>query len=220
MKKQNLKNDKGITLIVLVITIVALLILTTVSINLVINRGIISHAENAVENYNQVAVNELEIISDYETLIENIINPSKAEPNFWQKKGLTSKDVKFDTLYKGTINLSGTNEVMHFGFYSNGDICVNFSETDITISTKDEDGNNNTGNNGGDRQFVEIYEGLFKISTNTITLPLNRVGDDYMTIRYIPNNTAEVYYGESSDFDENGHIPESDDYHKGTLVEQ
>ena len=109
---------------------------------------------------------------------------------------------------------------MHLGFYSNGDICINFSETDIDISIKDEEGNNNTGNNGGDKQFVETYEGLFKISTNTITLPLNRVGDDYMTLRYTDNNTVEVYYGESSDFDENGHIPEGTTYLKGTLSEQ
>ena len=51
MRKQNLKNNEGITLIALVITIVVLLILAMVSINLVMNSGIIAHAENAVEKY-------------------------------------------------------------------------------------------------------------------------------------------------------------------------
>ena len=49
MKKT--KMQKGITLIALIITIVVLLILAIVSINLVMNGGIIAHAEDAVEKY-------------------------------------------------------------------------------------------------------------------------------------------------------------------------
>ena len=48
---QKLKNMKGITLIALVITIIILLILAVVSINLVMNSGIIKRAENAVDKY-------------------------------------------------------------------------------------------------------------------------------------------------------------------------
>ena len=211
------KFEKGITLIALIITIIILLILAVVTIGSIKDSNIITYAQNASRDYNTEKDKEESTILSYEQLIDDSINPPE-ELNFWQERGLTSENVKFDTLYKGTINLDGSNEVMHFCLYSNGDICVNFSETDTDINIKDEEGNNNTGNNGGDKQFVETYEEFFEFSTNTFTLPLNRVGDDYMTLRYTDNNTVEVYYGESSDFDKNGHIPETVTYHKGTLT--
>lgn len=49
MKK--FKTNKGITLIALIITIIVLLILAVVSINLVVNKGILKHAENATDKY-------------------------------------------------------------------------------------------------------------------------------------------------------------------------
>ena len=42
-----LKNQKGITLVALVVTIVVLIILATISISVALNGGIIGHAENA-----------------------------------------------------------------------------------------------------------------------------------------------------------------------------
>ena len=48
-----LKENKGITLIALVITIIILLILAIVTINILINEGIIGHAETAVNAYDE-----------------------------------------------------------------------------------------------------------------------------------------------------------------------
>lgn len=48
---QLIKNQKGITLVALIITVIVLLILATVSISLVINSGIISKAEYATDLY-------------------------------------------------------------------------------------------------------------------------------------------------------------------------
>ena len=49
-EENNMKNNKGITLVALVVTIVVLLILAGVSINLVLgNNGIITNAKEAAE---------------------------------------------------------------------------------------------------------------------------------------------------------------------------
>lgn len=68
--KENLKNQKGITLIALIITIIVLLILTMVSIKLIWDGGIIAHSNNAVNAYDKAQINELEkmnIVEDYLT---------------------------------------------------------------------------------------------------------------------------------------------------------
>ena len=59
------KEQKAITLIALIITIVVLLILATVAINSVVNDGIISHAGNATNKYNESVVNEGTILNEY-----------------------------------------------------------------------------------------------------------------------------------------------------------
>lgn len=53
-----MKQQKGITLIALVITIIVLLILAIVSISLVWQDGIINHAKNGVNAYSEAQVNE------------------------------------------------------------------------------------------------------------------------------------------------------------------
>ena len=56
--KNNLKEEKAITLVALIITIIILLILATVSINLIMNGGIISKAQNTVSDYKLAEENE------------------------------------------------------------------------------------------------------------------------------------------------------------------
>ena len=46
-----MRNQKGITLVALIITIIILLILAIVSINLVMNGGIIGKAEKGTDSY-------------------------------------------------------------------------------------------------------------------------------------------------------------------------
>lgn len=59
-----IKKDRGITLIALIATIVALLILAGVSINLVLgNNGIITMAKKAKEQYENAAKREEQILS-------------------------------------------------------------------------------------------------------------------------------------------------------------
>ena len=68
-KKLKIKQEKGITLIALVVTIVVLLILAGVSISLVINNnGVISKAKDARDKYAEAQTNDekqLEETSDW-----------------------------------------------------------------------------------------------------------------------------------------------------------
>ena len=61
MKKEN----KGITLIALIITIVVLLILAVVTISAVNEGSIFAHANNAATKYNAAATEENTLIKDY-----------------------------------------------------------------------------------------------------------------------------------------------------------
>ena len=58
MNKKN--NNKGITLIALIITIIILLIITTVTIREITGDKIIKHAEDATSKYSEAQKNEQE----------------------------------------------------------------------------------------------------------------------------------------------------------------
>ena len=77
MKRKELKEKKqnrGITLIALIITIIVLLILAGVTINLTLGEnGIFKTAENAGKNYTQAEQEELEGLANFENTINNII---------------------------------------------------------------------------------------------------------------------------------------------------
>ena len=56
--KNNIREQRAITLVALIITIIVLLILAIVSINLVMNGGVIDKSKNAVDKYSQEEVQE------------------------------------------------------------------------------------------------------------------------------------------------------------------
>ena len=70
---KELRNQKGITLIALIITIIILVILVAVSINAVTNMGIVGHAINGTQEYTRKAKEENTIMKSTEILIENTI---------------------------------------------------------------------------------------------------------------------------------------------------
>ena len=65
-----MKEQKGITLVALVITIIVLLILAMVSISLVMKTGIINRSNNAVTAYNKAQTNEIQQLNN----VENVMN--------------------------------------------------------------------------------------------------------------------------------------------------
>ena len=71
--KGKTKEQKGITLIALIITIVVLLILAAVAISSITNDGILGYATNAAKDYNQAVKNEQDMLENYiEYLDKNI----------------------------------------------------------------------------------------------------------------------------------------------------
>lgn len=86
-----MKNTKGITLIALVITIVVLLILALVTIKLVLDGGIITHAQNAKNKYEEAQKNELEQLNNITSKIEKV--PAELQ------KYVLGEDLKGQSLY-------------------------------------------------------------------------------------------------------------------------
>lgn len=68
-----LKNQKGITLVALVITIVILIILATVSITLAFNGGLVGHAESGADAYKAAAEDESKQITNVEHWVNGML---------------------------------------------------------------------------------------------------------------------------------------------------
>ena len=69
-----LKNQKGITLVALVITIVILIILATVSITLALNSNLIGHAQTGSEEYSDAANTEHDELLNLQAYVNAELN--------------------------------------------------------------------------------------------------------------------------------------------------
>ena len=80
MIKTKIKQEKGITLIALVITIVVLLILAGVTINALFgNSGIIEKAKEAQSKMNEAKENDLEGINELNQWMDNQVNETSSQ---------------------------------------------------------------------------------------------------------------------------------------------
>ena len=68
-----MKEQNGITLVALILTIVVLIILAAVSINGIQNTEIVSHAVNAGTKYNGAQTNEQTTIDNYLSYLNNVV---------------------------------------------------------------------------------------------------------------------------------------------------
>lgn len=75
------KSQKAITLVALIITIIVLLILAVVAIRAVQGDGIIAHAKNARDNYNQAQIEENGVLKGYEDYITGQLGGSNGGGN-------------------------------------------------------------------------------------------------------------------------------------------
>ena len=113
MKKtqEKCKNEKGITLIALVVTIVILLILAGITINMLFsNGGIFKTAQDAANAWNEATINEQESLSNIAEQIGNLVNgqvgggsgtePEKipADGSFSKEKGVNTPDLQAGAL--------------------------------------------------------------------------------------------------------------------------
>lgn len=84
------KNNRGITLIALVVTIIVLLILAGISISMLTGQnGILNRASEAKEKNERAQKEEKSILSDFETMMEN-----DGESIFNEKEGVNSPRLK------------------------------------------------------------------------------------------------------------------------------
>lgn len=72
-----MREQKGITLVALIITIVVLLILAIVSIGAVKDSGIINHSQNAADTWEAAQTDESTKITDAEGLMNNLVANAK-----------------------------------------------------------------------------------------------------------------------------------------------
>lgn len=69
-----LKENKGVTLVALIITIIVLLILAGVVISMTLgNEGIIKKSQNAVDKYEHAAGQEQNTMDDFENKLDSLI---------------------------------------------------------------------------------------------------------------------------------------------------
>ena len=103
MMEMLIKNNKGITLIALVITIIVLLILAAVSIAMLTgNNGILSQAGRAKENTEQATGDEENKLNDMNSLIEKMTG-GEAVDDETQKKNQQETIDSIQTIDEGTL---------------------------------------------------------------------------------------------------------------------
>ena len=130
-----MKNNKGITLVALVVTIVVLLILAGVSINLVLgNNGIIAKAQEAKTKQAEASENDLEGMSDLEDEMDKQLgtyDPLKKIPT------KTLEEAKVDFVKEKTkVEFSDGNVIIPEGFKI-ADVPASKVQDGVVIEDKD-----------------------------------------------------------------------------------
>ena len=69
-----LKEQKGITLVALVITIIVLVILVGVTLSVTINSGLINNTNTAVKGYEGAQGNEMNHLNNVENMVQNYVD--------------------------------------------------------------------------------------------------------------------------------------------------
>ena len=127
--KENLRQEKGITLIALVITIIVLLILAIVTIRIMTNENIIGHANNAVTAYNEAQNNETQQLTWAEQLMQNKGGSSSSSSNNQIQTGSLSE-----------ITNQEIQEIIQSGSYDNAAHVA--EQDDLAIAVNDNESQN------------------------------------------------------------------------------
>ena len=91
------QNNKGITLIALVVTIVVLLILAGITITAVIgDNGLINRAKTAAEKTNQAVQNDITAMEEYNQQLQDLIEEMERSSI---KELMTTSSTKNETVY-------------------------------------------------------------------------------------------------------------------------
>lgn len=127
-----MKNNKAITLIALIITIIVLLILAGVTINMVLGEnGLINKSKTSVAKYENAQEKENTALKDYETEIDNAsrdtVTISKEDYDKLMKKGTW----ELLTSYSGTTEVE--KDVKNLSQFTS--ICIVVRDDDYIMSS-------------------------------------------------------------------------------------
>ena len=161
MKRNELKSRNGITLIALIITIIILLILAMVTINILINQGIIGHANNAVRGY-EVAEEKEQISLAYQNYKMDQLNNKDATFDMTQEDATVVPDeevhgwyITFNkTKHNYTLTEDGTVETSGARWVKNGD---DITLGDVTVKVGDYIGYDHTKDANGNAVAIPSY---------------------------------------------------------------
>ena len=121
----NLKSNKAITLVALIITIIILLILAGVSLSMVLGEnGLINKAQSSVDKYKESSKNEQELLNKVEDYFNKL---EKNESN------------KVEDKKEGEIELSATSGECTYPNTITFDVIKNTSGGDLSVKTLNED---------------------------------------------------------------------------------
>ena len=138
-KKNKIKasKERGITLIALVITIVILIILATVSINVVLGEGgLIQRAQEGKDLTEQARIDEKEELTGAEEYINSVINERKDDN---EEETPVQEGIQVDEVTENSISITVNvpKEVAKYCYYINGEL----KKTSTVTIIVDEEGN-------------------------------------------------------------------------------
>ena len=109
LNKQNLTQEKGITFIALIITIIILVILAAVSVRAVYENGILKYAVNGTQRYIEAAVEENEMLDSIVAVLDNTtkkIRDKETEHTSLNEYGFYF-DIPYSIIMPGNVKMSG-----------------------------------------------------------------------------------------------------------------
>ena len=164
VKKEMIKNNRGITLIALVITIIILIILAGVSISLVFDQeGIVNKAKKAADDMQKAANEEEKELAD----ILDKINTIEGIDWEYAKSIAVAPDTQDEERNKGVIGL-GTNGKpvdMDLWEYEIDSVTGGYGLNDLTSLTSDKSANASKGYLGTDFENIIIPQYIYTEET-------------------------------------------------------
>jgi len=137
------KTQKGITLIALIITIVVLLILAAVAISSIQNDGILGHAIDAGDKYNNAVANEQEVLDSYLNFLNNgglgqgsgSVTPPQEEVDYRVGETTVSEVKNVNSTINGQA-YSSTNPIIPAGFMAKNTATSKWNEGNLAEEVK------------------------------------------------------------------------------------
>ena len=169
---RKIKNQKGITLVALVITIIILLILATISIQSLTNTGLFSKAQEAKEKMQNAEENQAKMLNEYEDELNKYISGTVKETF----KGTTVADA----IQYGDVLNKDDNTELHDAYGNKIVVPAGFKITnDATTVDKGIVIEDVTSGATAGSQFVwvpvgKIYTDTTRTDANSKTINLNR----------------------------------------------